>query len=223
MNQSDIIQSFLESNFIPSSSLKVLGANEGAVVLSAMNSILPEFSRDSRLRKTASGTWSGSDITLDGWYDESLLVSVESPVGERPPVYIPSRDIVLLPDVGKVYFVVSNGAEYVVTYTVMHSLPEDTDATIPSNRITAFFKLTVGELFKKLASKHAETTGSPMLGDSVNYQTKTGEYLRLAREAHAEYRRLMNLPEKPVQRPASVSSEYDNTRVLPLEAPWPAR
>jgi hypothetical protein len=235
MNRSEFIQSFVIAGEVTREALTELSNAIGVpavedVAAIALDGALLEFSQDSPKVATIAGTWAGAAVPLTGWYERSALLTVESPTGAHPPTYVDSSLIELDTDAGTVYLSISTGVLYKVRYTILHTIPTmptggatPTDISIPASLHKAFFKLAAAGLFEMLAGKYADTVGSAFQADSVNHQTKTGEYLRLAKEARTRYRLLLGLPEKPSLEYAGFGVELDQAdyRTFPESSIWP--
>jgi hypothetical protein len=131
----------------------------------------------------------------------------------------------------------STGSAYKIRYTAIHDLPypkdEDTETeqdtaaaasvTIVDAHHQPFFRLTAAYGFDRLASLHGETIATAFAGDSVSHQTKSGEYIRLAKEARIQYRRMLGLPDNPAVMPFMMHQAFDQPahRIFNEDAPWP--
>lgn len=234
MNRTDFISKFQASGEVTAEALTQLAAVTGvqdpaAIAAAAMDAALVEFSRASRRVLSVSDSWAEAAVTLANWYEGSTLLTVECPTGTHPPTYLAPSQIELDQDAGTVYLIsIASGTAYKIRYTVMHEIPampegddDPEDVTIPASQHTAFFRLTAAVIFERLAGRYAETTGSGFAADSVQYQTKTGEYLKLAKEARRQYRLALGLPETPSPDIAGFSVEYETPpwRTMP-EVPW---
>jgi hypothetical protein len=239
MTRQEFITKFIASKELPDGSLVPhLGKTNEEAAGSLMDAALREFSRDVPQRKSVTGAWSGTEITLAGWYDGASVLSIECPTGNRPKTYLTVADYEGDPDTGAIYLLAaSTGLGYRIRYNAMHDLPDpkdqDTEAeedaaaaaviTIEPELHQAFFRLVAAYAFDRLASKHGETTGSAFAADSVSYQTKSGEYTKLAKEARLQYRRLLGLPDAPAPDPVLIHVPYDQptSRTFPEDTPWP--
>lgn len=240
MNRSEFVQAFRNSGEVTSSHLDqlasaVAGGTAEQAAEALLDGVLLEFSRDrARIVTTTAAAWAGTDITLTGWFLHSSIVFVETPTGQHPPTYITADDYDLDTDAGTIYLTnVTVGASYRIRYKAVHEIPampgndadpgtEPDPVTIPATLHAAYFKLAAVLAFERLAARYAETTGSGFTADSVNYQSKSAEYSRLAREARAKYRSMLGLSETYTPPACGFAVELDTPdyRTFADEAPW---
>lgn len=237
MNRNEFIQAFQASGEITQAALVQLTTGAGVpnkddTAAFGLDGALMEFSRDIPLVESVSQAWAGSPVTMEYWYHKSQVLSIESPTGQHPIALLDLSVVEVDGEAGSFYLSqIANGANYKLRYTALHRIPPmpesgDSDApvdvTIPAYLHAAYFKLAAAVLYERLAGKHAETAGSSFAADSVSYQTKSGEYSRLAKEARKAYRRMLGLPEDFQMEYAgfSVELEQPDYRSMP-EAIWP--
>lgn len=226
MTRAELITAYIASREIPTTTLEThlaSGMTVEDLVAQQVDLCCAEFSADVPHRKTKSGTADGELIPLAGWFYGSRVISFETPEGSR--LFLPAREyeISTSGDV-RVYEGLPLAQTYCITYAALHELPATGDITIPAARHAAFFRLVTARLLARVATAHGETRKPEIAADSVDYQSKAREYTALAREAYAEYRRLVGLTEKPSARPALGFAPVEGaTRRLPMEAPWPSR
>ena len=227
MTRAELITAFHASSEVPASTLKLRfsGAAEDEVVGAACDTALPEFSRDRPRKVSADKTWEGTLLALEGWMPSSHVLQVEYPKGEIPPTRL-ARWRYGCTDQGELYLPdLATGAEVRVTYTATHVLPAEGDISIDTADLPAFFKLVASSLLARIAVVHGESQAPEIAADAVAYQTKSGEYTRLAKDAYAVYCRMVGRDEKRAGRPALgfATMTQARDRVLPLESPNPAR
>lgn len=235
MNRTEFIQAFLLSGEVAASQIAQLreatgAASNDAIAETVLLAALPEFSRAARRVTTASGAWASKAVTLTGWYEQSALLSVECPTAQHPKTYLDASYIELDREAGTVYLrEVVDGTAYTIRYSILHEIPAMPDddtaptaVTIPSSQHGAYYKLAAALTFERLASRYAETTGSGFAVDAVSYQTKTGEYLKLAKEARRQFRLALGLlPDAtPEVGGIAVSIDTPSWRIMPEDAPW---
>lgn len=227
MTRAELITAFQSSSEVPASTLKLRfpDAAEDEVVGTACDAALPEFSRDRPRKVSADKTWEGALLALEGWIPSSHVLQVEYPKGAIPPTRL-ARWRFGCTDQGELYLPdLVTGTEVRVTYTATHVLPAEDAISIDAADLPAFFKLVASILLARIAVVHGESQAPDIAADVVSYQTKSGEYTRLAREAYAVYCRMVGRDEKRTGRPALGFATMTQTRdrVLPLESPNPAR
>lgn len=208
-----------EGGFISSSDLdwlaKQANSDTSKVVLASMNSVIAEFSRDVARKTTAALTNDGTDMELTGWFEDSMLLEVEYPTGQRPRELLQLREVELDADAGTIYFhTVPSGSNVNVVYTIMHTLPEEEgeeeayQVSIPASRITPFFYLASRHLADRMAAAHAASV-NPGYGESIDYKTISSSWRNNAREYDKRYREIIGLSEQRRTRPAEVRATYD--------------
>lgn len=226
MTRDELITAFKASSEVPTSTLKLrFPEGEDSAIGAAFDAALPEFSRDRPRRVSVDKTWAGALLPLEGWMPSSLVLLVEYPKGGIPPARLAryrygctDQGELYLPDLGA-------GAELRVTYTATHALPTEGNITIDTADLPSFFKLVASILLARISVVHGESQAPDIAADAVAYQTKSGEYARLARDAYAVYCRMVGRDEKRTGRPALgfATMTPSRERVLPFESPNPVR
>ncbi len=127
----------------------------------------------------------------------SVVSALEFPIGGVPPSYIeneawqmyrtPSGLKIMLTYTG----IPSNGDHVRVTWTARH-LPGTSGnntvaTTVPDADFEAVSDLASSLCCEKLAAQYAQTRDASIQADSVNYRTKSQEYLQLAKTLRQRY------------------------------------
>lgn len=121
------------------------------------------------------------------WASESELVSVEHPVGEYPPCYLPGL-IYTAPagDLLRIGDVLSSGVECRLTFTVPHVVSAVVD-TIPGSNREAVAAYAAALLLEQLSAAAINDGDSTIMADSTDRRTKSQEYASRARGLKARY------------------------------------
>jgi hypothetical protein len=165
------------------------------------------------------GTLTGNGTAFDfavptDWEDGlSDLVAVEHPVDQQTPEFLDAADYTVRVDpatgdpmIRFFSLILSSGEKAYITYGVSHVLSGTVD-TIPVSDRLAVSKLAAAECARMLAAYYAQT-GDPTIGaDTINYRTKSQDYLALAKTLEEAYRNHVGAPDGNVA--ASVSMDYD--------------
>ena len=120
----------------------------------------------------------------------SAITSVEYPTGSMPPdrvdayyLYQPAGNVaqqVVMP------VAVADGSKARITYTAPHKVMKTQD-TVPSQDAEAVGWYAAATLCDQLAAIYAGSSDSTIQSDSVDHESKTGHYLRLAKEYRQLY------------------------------------
>ena len=135
--------------------------------------------------------WSLSGVA--GWQEGfSHVLQIEYPQGERSPIYLEADDWLLYDaPTGRSLrfaFALATGKKARVQFTAPHS----TDAsTVPDADFYAVGALAASLAARRLAAIYAQTGDSSIAADTVNYRTKSQEYLGLARQLEKQYENLL--------------------------------
>ncbi len=144
--------------------------------------------------KDSAGDGTAYDFALPSDWDDALstVLGVEYPQGEREPVFLQQRDWTIY---GKgtsaamfrlLRLTPATGETVRLFYSRSHTAT-DSATSVPAADQQAVAKLAAAEGCGILSRKYAETA-EPIIGaDSVNYQSKSGEYARLAKELRRQY------------------------------------
>lgn len=209
MTRAELVQAFKASALVHSDTVQTHLGNDLQVIDATMTEVLAEFSRDVRRVKVHTFTWDGVSESLPLWYEDSVSISLEAPTGLHPRSYVDPSYIEIDQLTGALYLTLtSTGTDCEARYSIMHELPSTGEVTIPEPRRKAFFYLVAAALCEKIASKHAESNRGN-IADVVDYQTKSREYLGMAKAFRAQYRQIVGTPAEPVQAAGEVSVEYE--------------
>ena len=130
---------------------------------------------------------------LGGWQAGfSHVASIEYPQGERVPCYLDNADWQLYESPAAQFlrfaFTPASGKTARVTFTMPHS-PDA--STVPDADFYALGALAASLAARRLAALYAQTGDSSIAADTVNYRTKSQEYLALARRLEKDYENLL--------------------------------
>lgn len=151
--------------------------------------------------------YAGDGATFDfalptGWVqDLSTIRSLEYPTGERPPSLLEDDDWQFYrssTSVVKIRMTVvtpSAGQTLRVTWTKPHQVDVN-GSTIVAQDEEAVANLAAAIGLRQLAAHYANTVDPSLAGDSVNYRSKSSEYLKLASELDMQYRAHMGIKDK---------------------------
>lgn len=127
--------------------------------------------------------------SISGW-DEgfSQIRSIEYPRGEATPTYLDSSDwsIYASPTSRSLRFPapLTNGSYARITFTAPHALDA---STLPVSELYTIGVLAAALAARRLAAVYAQTGDSSIVADTVNYRSKSAEYLALARHLEQDY------------------------------------
>jgi hypothetical protein len=169
-----------------------LSSNE--VVAAIEEAIAGRYSKD-RPRQLVSdlpGDGATYDFPLSGiagWSEGfSQIRTIEYPAGEATPAYLDSGEWILYdsPSGRSLRFAspLTNGKAASVTLTAPHAADA---STLPASDLYTVAVLSAALAARKLAAAYAQTGDSSIVADSVNYRSKSAEYLALARHLEQDY------------------------------------
>lgn len=149
----------------------------------------------------------GDGTTFDfalptGWVpDLSTVRSLEYPMGERPPSMLEDEDWQFYRASTSVVMIrlkvvtPSAGQTLRVTWTKPH-LVDLAGSTIVAQDEEAVANLAAAIGLRQLAAHAANTVDPSLAADSVNYRSKSSEYLKLADALETQYREHMGINDK---------------------------
>jgi hypothetical protein len=150
--------------------------------------------------------YTGDAATFDfalptGWIqDFSTVRAIEYPAGQRPPALLEPdeweyyRSATTTVKIRLKQLTPSVGETVRVTWTKPH-LVDTAGSTIPAHDEEAVSNLAAAVGLRELAAYYANTTDATILADSVNYRSKSSEYLKLAGELEQQYRQHLGIKE----------------------------
>lgn len=170
-----------------------------AEVLKAIEEALGgRYSKDRPRRRVADLTGNGGQFewslsTIAGWQEAfSHISAIEYPQGESMPVFLDSQDWMIYDAPSgrtlRFAFALASGKTARLTYTSAHAL----DATsTPDADLYAVAALAAALAARRLAAVYAQTGDTSIAADTVNYRSKSQEYLALARRLEQDYENLL--------------------------------
>ena len=152
--------------------------------------------------------WAVADIT-DWQNGFSQVVRIEYPQGERTPNYLESDDWLIYESPTarflRFVFAPSNGKTARVHFTAPHAVDA---ASLPEADFYAVGALAAALAARRLAALYAQTGDSSIAADTVNYRSKSQEYLALARRLEKDYENLLGTDPERTAPAASRTSEW---------------
>jgi len=152
--------------------------------------------------------------TLTGWQDGfSQIAAIEYPQGERPPVTLEGDDWELYDSPAarslRFAFALASGKTARVTFSAPHS----TDASsMPDADFYAVGALAASVAARKLAAVYTQIGDSSIGADTVNYRTKSQEYLALGKRLEQDYENLLGTdPERTAPAASSTAAWTGDT------------
>lgn len=137
-----------------------------------------------------------------GWVpDLSTVRSLEYPAGQRAPSLLEEdewqfyRSSTSVMKIRLKAITPSAGQTLRVTWTKPH-LVDVSGSTIASQDEEAVANLAAAIGLRELAAHYANTVDPSIAGDTVNYRSKSSEYLKLASELETQYREHMGIKDK---------------------------
>ena len=148
------------------------------------------------------------------WMDGiSSIIAIENPVDQQRPEFLDESEYTVRLDpatgLSKIRFladVLDNGEKAYLTYGIGHVLTTALD-TIPTGDRLAVIKLAAAGCATQLAALYAQTSDPTFGADTVNYRTKSQDYLALAKALETAYREHVGALAGVAA--ASVSSDLD--------------
>jgi hypothetical protein len=189
--------------------------SNGEVVAAIEEAIAGRYSKDRPRHVVADLAGNGSTYewtltSITAW-DEgfSQVRAIEYPRGETTPAYLNSSDwsIYESPTGRSLRFPspLTNGKYARVTFTAPHM----TDAsTLPASELYTIGVLAAALAARRLAATYAQTGDSSIVADSVNYRSKSSEYLALARHLEQDYQNYLGTDPDRSAPSASTTSTW---------------
>lgn len=184
-------------------------------IFTSIDEALSLYSKDRACRKVA-------DIDGDGGYTYALpsdwvkefshLESVEYPAGERVPVYLEPEEWMIYDDGSSqklrlMEHTPQTGQKIRVAYTTLYT--EETVDQIPVGDREAFCALAASLCLGALSRHYAQTSGTTLDADTIDYQNKSREYATRARELKESYEKHLFRSRENI-RPASCTGDWDS-------------
>ena len=180
----------------------------GEVVAAIEEAIAGRYSKDRPRHAVAD--LAGNGVTyewalssISGW-DEgfSQVRSIEYPRGETVPAYLDSDTWAMYesPSGRSLRFrsPLTNGKYARVVFTAPHAVDA---STLPASDLYAIGALAAALAARRLAASYAQTGDSSIVADSVNYRSKSAEYLALARHLEQDYQTISELTRTAARLP----------------------
>ena len=148
--------------------------------------------------------YAGDSATFDfalptGWVpDFSTVRAIEYPAGQRPASLLEPeewsfyRSATTTVTIRLKTLTPSTGQTLRVTWTKPH-LVDTSGSTIPAQDEEAVANLAAAVGLRELAAHYANTVDPTMQADSVNYRSKSSEYLKLADELEGQYKQHLGI------------------------------
>lgn len=183
--------------------------------------------RYARLRPVeAVQDYPGDGATFDlalptGWVpDLSTVRSLEYPTGQRPASLLEAEDwsfyrvSTTVQKIRLAALTPSAGQTLRLTWTKPHTV-DQAGSSIASQDEEAVANLAAAIGLRQLAAVYANTVDPTLAADSVNYRSKSSDYLKLAGELEQQYREHMGITDKGSETLAGgVFVDVDRTNSL---------
>lgn len=170
--------------------------------------------------------YAGDGATFDwalpaGWVaDLSTVRSVEYPTGQRPASLLEADDwqfyrvSTAVQNIRLITLTPSAGQTLRITWTKPH-LVDVSGSTVPAQDEEAIANLAAAIGLRQLAAYYANTVDPTIAADSVNYRSKSSDYVKLASELEQQYREHMGIKDKDAETLAGgVFVDVDRTNSL---------
>jgi len=165
--------------------------------------------------------YAGDGVAFDfdlpsGWVsDLSVIRKIEYPQGKRSPVFLERDDwqFYQTTTVDKIRLIAitpSSGKSLRVLYTAPH-IVDVTQSTISSQDEEAVADLASSIGLRDLAAVYANTVDPTIQADSVDYRSKSTEYLKLADSLEKRYRQHLGIDKDAPVQAASSFVDVDQT------------
>lgn len=203
--------------------------DSGAKITAAQmdRAIVEAVKRYSRVRPIeAIQDYPGDGATFDfalpaGWVENlSTIRSLEYPTGQRPPSLLENDEWQLYRSSTSTVVIrltvatPSAGQTLRATWTKPH-LVDVNGSTIVAQDEEAVGNLAAAIGLRELAAHYANTVDPTIVADSVNYRSKSSEYLKLAGELEQQYRDHMGIKDKDAEiLPGGTFVDIDRTNSL---------
>jgi hypothetical protein len=156
------------------------------------------YSKDRPLRVIADLTGDGAQFewdtaTIADWEKGfSRIAGIEYPQGQRPPAMLANDDWELYETPTgrslRFRFALAGGQVARVSFTAPHALDA---SSMPDADFYAVGALGASLAARKLAAVYAQIGDSSLSADTVNYRTKSQEYMALAKRLEQDYANLL--------------------------------
>lgn len=168
--------------------------SSGEVVAAIEEAIAGRYSKDRPRHVVADLAGNGATYEwaltgISGWSEGfSQIRSIEYPSGEATPAYLDSSDwsIYNAPSGRTLRFPspLTSGKTARVSFTAPHAADA---STLPAAELYTIGVLAAALAARRLAAAYAQTGDSTIVADTVNYRSKSAEYLALARHLEQDY------------------------------------
>lgn len=187
----------------------------GEIVTAIEEAIAGRYSKD-RPRQVVVDL-AGNGITFEwtltsisGWYEGfSQMRAIEYPRGESTPAFLDSGEWTIYdsPSGRSLRFPspLTNGEYARVAFTAPHAVDA---STVPVSDLYAVGALSAALAARRLAAAYAQTGDSSIVADSVNYRSKSSEYLALARQLEQDYENYLGTDPNRLAPSASSTSTW---------------
>ena len=165
------------------------------------------------------GVSDGCARTPTGWADEmSQIKQLEYPLNDRPPVYLEEEDFSVIAAATaatpyRILFINSTPAAtapFGVRFTAPHFLGATASQnTIPDAHIDAVANLSASIACQQLSAFYSQQGDNLINADSVNNQSKTPNYLQLAKVFMSYYVKFFKIDEQGFAKAATINIDID--------------
>lgn len=152
--------------------------------------------------------WDLSAVT--GWQSGfSQIVQIEYPQGEQTPIFLDNDDWTFYESPTARFlrfaFALTSGKKARVQFTATHGLDA---SSMPEADFYALGALAASLAAQRLAALYAQIGDSSIAADTVNYRTKSQEYMTLARRLEKDYENLLGTDPERTAPAASRTQQW---------------
>ena len=187
----------------------------GDLTAAIEEALVGRYSKDRPLVVVEDLTGDGATYEWDlaavsGWQNGfSQVVRIEYPQGERVPTYLEGDEWMIYESpTGRFLrftFVPANSKTARVHFTAWHAVDA---SSLPDADFYAVGALAAALAARRLAAIYAQTGDSSIGADTVNYRTKSQEYLALARRLEQDYENLLGTDPERTAPAASRTADW---------------
>ena len=173
------------------------------------------YSKDRPRRLVADLTGDGAQYewdlsTITGWQNGfSQIVEIEYPQGERVPIVLEDSDWTIYESPTARFlrfrFALASGKKARVQFTASHAVDA---SSMPDADFYALGALAASLAARRLSALYAQIGDSSIGADTVNYRTKSQEYMTLARRLEKDYENLLGTDTERTAPAASRTREW---------------
>jgi hypothetical protein len=173
----------------------------------AITAALLRYTKDKPFRviEDIAGDGLGQFNLPSSWSPEfSSVVSVEYPIGDRPPTLMDPEEYLVLDRAAMIQLVSDFTASYAIRVTITAIRTGD---DVPDIDVAALENLAAAHALEQLANAYAQTGDSTINADAVNYRSKPSEFAARAKRYAQYYKDQMGIKEDDTVMAASAVTD----------------